>query len=153
MRRRRVRLRVLLQLCGWAIGRVKDAEDAQHRRPVVLQAMPETGRQMQTCTGGQCVLGTSDMRDASSVEDQHELVVRMAVVGRASWRDFADELSCCRAAAPRAEQDPELPVSGRLDIAVLQVGSEFRTWNRRRAGSMGGGVRLLWQHDNVEAQI
>jgi hypothetical protein len=33
------------------------------------------------------------VQDARTVQDQHHLVIRVAVVGRPAWRDLAHELS------------------------------------------------------------
>ena len=69
------------------------------------------------------------VHDALAGQDQHHLVVGVAVIGRPAGRDLADELGGGRVARARPEQHPELPVPGHLGRAVPQVGDP----QRRRA--------------------
>jgi hypothetical protein len=71
---------------------------------------------------------------ALSLQDQHHLVVRVAVLRCPAGRDLAHELGGRRAASTGTEQDPELPVSGRLHRALVQVTAERRANTGRPVG-------------------
>ena len=139
----------LLQLGRRAVSRVEDAEHAHHRRPGVLQAVRQPRRQMHARSGGQRMLGTADVRHPLARQDQHYLVIWVAVIGRPARRDLADELGGHRAAATGTEHDAELPVARRLDLAVGEVTARRRA---RRPGRLAAGGRSRQRHD-VQAQV
>ena len=91
--------------------------------------------------GGRCrhVPGESgcsraaDVRGPLAREDQHDLVVGVAVLGCPPRRDLADELGGDRAAAAGPEQDPELPVARRSRSRSRRSRWLCSAWPRVRA--------------------
>src|SRR5258708_39361242 len=88
---------------------MEDAEHAHLGRSGVLQAVRQSGRQVQAGARAKGMLGAADVRCAVTLEYQPDLVVRMAVFRRAPRRGLAYELGGNRATAVWAEQDPEPP--------------------------------------------
>src|SRR5262249_27975377 len=69
-----------------------DAHDPHHARPRVLDAVDAAGREVEARAGLQRHLFAGDVRDAVPLDDVSDLVVRVAVVGRAARFDDPDEL-------------------------------------------------------------
>src|SRR5258708_4213507 len=123
---------------------MEDAEHAHLGRSGVLQAVRQSGRQVQAGARAKGMLGAADVRCAVTMEYQHDLVVRMAVFMRAPLRDLAYEWGGSGAPAFWAEQGADPPVPGCLDLAVGEVPAPQRAgvgiWPCR-TGLAGGRQR------------
>ena len=76
------------------------------------------------------------VRDPGSREDQHHLVVGMAVVRGTTGGYLADELGGDGAALARPEQDAESPVAGHFGCTVRELTYHWCRWiGGRLAGS------------------
>ena len=96
------------------------------------------------------------VRDPGSREDQHHLVVGMAVVRGTTGGYLADELGGDGAALARPEQDAESPVAGHFGCTVRELTYHWCRWIGGAGGLTGGAGRLTGdrrrQRDQIEPQ-
>src|SRR6266540_706884 len=104
---------------GRVARRMEHSQNAHVRVAGVLEAMEHERRQVDARPGTHLEMLVADVVDAFPLENVNDLVVRVAVLGRAARRDRADELCHVEAADVLVDEVAELPVRRRGERLAL----------------------------------